>query len=166
MQQLPLLFQPGSRFNYSVSTDLLGHIVERASGQRLDEFFQEHIFKPLGMRDTAFQVAKENVDRFANNYGPRPDGDGLRVIDSSTESRYLQAPKMFSGGGGLTSTAADYMRFCQMLLHHGELNGTRLLKAETVKEMTKNQLPDDAYPLDLNGRRDGVGFGLGFFRGC
>ena len=111
LQELPLLYQPGTRFNYSVSTDLLGHIVQQASGERLDKFFKEQIFKPLGMNDTAFQVAKEKVDRFANNYGPRPTGDGLQVIDAATESPYLQTPILFSGGGGLTSTAAGLHAF-------------------------------------------------------
>ena len=164
--KLPLLCHPGSRFNYSVSTDVLGHIVERVSGQRLDVFFEERIFQPLGMIDTAFHVPAEKMDRFANNYGPRQNRPGVKVIDSASSSRYLQPPKLYSGGGGLVSTASDYIRFCQMLLDKGEFNGTRLLKSETVNAMTKNQLPDSAYPVTLNGTRPGVGFGLGFSIVC
>lgn len=160
--KLPLLYQPGTRFNYSVSTDVLGHLVEVVSEQRLDRFFDQHIFKPLGMRDTAFQVAPENVSRFANNYGPKLDGSGLRVIDPSSSSRYLNSPSLFSGGGGLVSTAGDYIQFCQMLLNKGELRGKRLLQPTTIEQMTRNQLPDHAVPIGVNDRRDGVGFGLGF----
>ena len=160
--KLPLLYQPGTRFNYSVSTDVLGHIVERASGQRLDRFFRQCILDPLEMHDTAFHVAKEKAARFANNYGPVPDGEGLRITDAAAASRYLQPPKLYSGGGGLVSTAHDYLRFCQMMLNNGKLGDTRLLKTETIKQMTSNQLPDSAYPISLGGRRDGVGFGFGF----
>jgi CubicO group peptidase (beta-lactamase class C family) len=162
LSNLPLLYQPGSRFNYSVSTDVLGHIVQQVSGQRLDKFFEQRVLVPLGMRDTAFHVAAEKADRFANNYGPKQSDGGLNVIDAASSSRYLKPPKLYSGGGGLVSTARDYMRLCQMLLNKGELNGTRLLKSTTVESMTKNQLPDEAYPVTLFGTRDGVGFGLGF----
>ena len=162
LSKLPLLYQPGTRFNYSVSTDVLGHVVERVSGQRLDQFLRQRILDPLDMHDTAFYVPKEGAARFANNYGPKPDGDGLRVIDAAAESRYLRPPKLYSGGGGLVSTARDYMRFSQMLLNKGELDGTRLLKATTIEQMTRNQLPESAYPISLSGGRDGVGFGLGF----
>lgn len=162
LSALPLLYQPGTSFNYSVSTDLLGHIVEVVSGQQLDEFFEQRVFQPLDMRDTGFHVASEKVDRFANNYGPAIPGRGLTVIDSASNSKYLKPRKLYSGGGGLASTARDYMRFCQMLLNKGELEDERLLKASTVEEMTKNQLPAGAYPVTLGGSRDGVGFGLGF----
>ena len=160
--KLPLLYQPGTKFNYSVSTDVLGHLVEVVSGQPLDKFFQQQIFEPLGMDDTAFHVAAEDVQRFSNNYGPKPDGSGLRVIDASDSSRYLKVPSLYSGGGGLVSTASDYMQFCQMLLNKGELHGNRLLKSTTVEAMTRNQLPDSAYPIGVGDRRAGVGFGLGF----
>lgn len=162
LSELPLLYQPGTQFNYSVSTDVLGHVVERVSGQSLSDFFQQRVFEPLDMRDTAFHVPAEKTDRFIHNYGPKVIGEGLRVIDDSSESKYLEAPAYFSGGGGLVSTARDYIRFCQMLLNKGELNGRRLLASTTVNEMTRNQLPDEAYPVELNGRREGVGFGLGF----
>jgi len=100
------------------------------------------------------------IDRFATNYGPNPQG-GLKPIDIPKKSRYTRMPTFFSGGGGLVSTASDYMRFCLMLLNKGEFGGRRLLKTETVEMMTKNQLPDIAYPIGT-GDRAGVGFGLGF----
>jgi len=159
---LPLLYQPGTRFNYSVSTDVLGYIVERVSGQRLDQFFQQRIFTPLDMRDTAFYVPKDKAARLANNYGPNQDGDGLAVVDAANKSRYLRQPSLFSGGGGSVSTARDYMRLCQMLLNKGHFHGTRLLKPKTIEQMTRNQLPKAAYPISLSGERAGVGFGLGF----
>ena len=159
--KLPLLYQPGTRFQYSVSSDLLGALVEVASGQKFDEFLQTRIFEPLDLRDTAFHVSKEKLDRFSANYSPSEDG-GLQVNDVPSKSLYRFKPRLLSGGGGLTSTARDYSRLCQMLLNKGELEGKRLLKAKTVESMTKNQLPDQAYPIDLGGKRPGVGFGLGF----
>lgn len=159
--KIPLLYQPGTRFNYSVSSDVLGHVVEVVSGKNLGDFFQQRIFAPLNMTDTAFQVPKESVDRFASNYSPNPAG-GLLVNESAARSRYLLKPAMCSGGGGLVSTARDYIRFCQMMLNQGELDGNRILKAATVQAMTKDQLPESAFPISLGGERPGVGFGLGF----
>lgn len=160
--QLPLADQPGTRFRYSVSTDVLGRVVEVASEQNFDEFLKQRIFQPLQMNDTGFHVPESKRDRFASNFGPRLAGAGLRVTDDRTQSRYLRETSFPSGGGGLVSTARDYMRFCQMLLNKGQLDGKRLLKPETVKAMTKNQLPEQAYPIALGEQRDGVGFGLGF----
>ncbi|MHC4556266.1 MAG: serine hydrolase domain-containing protein [Planctomycetota bacterium] len=157
---IPLLYQPGSKWHYSVSTDVLGCVVEVASGQSLDKFFAERIFEPLGMEDTAFYVPEEKIERFATNYAPKLMG-GLRAIDEPETSRYTKAPSFFSGGGGLVSTASDYMRFCLMLLNKGKLGKRRLLKAKTVEMMTKNQLPQQAFPIG-SGERVGVGFGLGF----
>ena len=159
--KIPLLYQPGTRFNYSVSSDVLGHVVELVSGKNLGDFFQERILGPLNMTDTAFQVPKESADRFSNNYSPRAGG-GLVVNEAATSSRYLRKPAMCSGGGGLVSTARDYIRFCQMMLNQGELDGNRILKAATVKSMTRDQLPEIAFPISLGGERPGVGFGLGF----
>ena len=160
--KLPLLHQPGTRFHYSVSTDVLGRVVEVASGKPLDEFFAERIFKPLDMRDTGFSVPADKMDRFTTNYGPGEKG-GLKATDAPATSRYRQKPKFLSGGGGLVSTARDYVRFCQMLAGEGALPGTRLLRPETVRAMTRNHLPDEAMPLGVGGaKRPGVGFGLGF----
>jgi len=160
LASIPLLYQPGTKWHYSVSTDVLGRVIEVVSGQSLDKFFAERIFEPLGMVDTAFYVPAGKIDRFATNYGPNPQG-GLKPIDIPKKSRYTRMPTFFSGGGGLVSTASDYMRFCLMLLNKGEFGGRRLLKTETVEMMTKNQLPDIAYPIGT-GDRAGVGFGLGF----
>jgi CubicO group peptidase (beta-lactamase class C family) len=160
LAEIPLLYQPGTKWHYSVSTDVLGRVVEIACGQSLDKFFAERIFEPLEMVDTAFSVPQEKMNRFATNYGPKPQG-GLRPIDKPETTRYAKIPTFFSGGGGLVSTASDYMRFCLMLLNKGQFGDKRLLKTETVALMTKNQLPEIAYPIGT-GDRAGVGFGLGF----
>ena len=160
LAEIPLLYQPGTKWHYSVSTDVLGRVVEVASDQTLDKFFADRIFEPLGMVDTAFYVPQDKIDRFATNYVPNPRG-GLRPSDKPETTRYSRMPTFLSGGGGLVSTASDYMRLCLMLLNKGELEGKRLLKTETVEMMTKNQLPQIAYPIG-SGDRAGVGFGLGF----
>jgi CubicO group peptidase (beta-lactamase class C family) len=158
---LPLLYQPGTKWNYSVATDVLGRIVEVASSKSLDEFFAERIFRPLDMRDTGFFVPADKLARFAATHGI--SDAKLTVTDSPATSAFRNRPTLLSGGGGLVSTARDYMRFCQMVAAGGELNGKRLLRAETVQEMTKNQLPDEAFPIAFGPiQRPGVGFGLGF----
>ena len=153
--EIPLLHQPGTKWHYSVSTDVLGYLVERVSGQKLDVFFRERIFERLDMKDTGFYVPKEKANRLSVCYGPKASG-GMKVTTQFGADQYLTPPSFLSGGGGLVSTARDYMRFCQMLLNKGELDGVRLLKAETVEMMTKNQLPPGVY---WGGRN---GFGLGF----
>ena len=141
---LPLLFQPGTEWNYSVATDVLGRVVEVASGQRLDEFFADRIFGPLGMTDTAFWAGPAAQPRLAALYAPGPDGKAARL---DVLGRWaLKEPRMLVGGGGLVSTAADYDRFTQMLLHRpgspaGELDGIRLLSPRTVAYMARNHLP-------------------------
>jgi CubicO group peptidase (beta-lactamase class C family) len=167
LSTLPLKYQPGTKFNYSVSTDVLGRLVEVASGQTLDAFFAERIFKPLDMVDSGFFVPAEKVDRFSVNYGPERSGAGLRVVDGAENSAlYLKLPKFLSGGGGMVSTTRDYARFCQMMLNGGELEGTRILKAETVAQMTRNQLPPEALPMAMPSLMSvpdkSLGFGLGF----
>lgn len=155
--KLPLKHQPGTQFEYSVSTDVLGRLVEVVSGQPFDEFLEQRIFKPLGMTDTAFYVPSEKIDRLAQLYAPQPNG--TIVAAAALISRdYAEQPTHFSGGGGLASTAADYTRFCQMMLNGGELNGTRLLGRKTVELMTSDHLGSiPKSPL----LRD-YGFGLGF----
>ncbi|MHC4461418.1 MAG: serine hydrolase domain-containing protein [Planctomycetota bacterium] len=155
LSDIPLLYQPKTKWHYSVSTDVLGYIVQKVSGQSLDRFFRRRIFKPLDMKDTAFHVPRSKVERFAVCYGPK-SGGGLRVVDVPAKSDYLKKPSLFSGGGGLVSTARDYMRFCQMLLNKGQLDGKRLLRPETVEMMTTNQLPDSVR------RGNDGGFALGF----
>lgn len=158
---VPLLFQPGGQWNYSVSVDVQGRLVEVLSGEPLDTYFAEHIFEPLDMKDTAFFVPAEKLDRFATNYGT-VDGS-LSVIDAPESSNYRYSPKFFSGGGGLVSTARDYMRFCQMLLNGGQLDDAQILKPETVALMSSNHLPEEIMPIGFGFiRRSGVGFGLGF----
>lgn len=160
---IPLQYQPGTKWLYSVSVDVLGRVVEVGSGKKLDVFLKERIFKPLLMVDTGYSVPADKVDRFATNYGPKLAGNGLRVVDDVKTSKYLKRPVFFSGGGGLVSTIGDYVRFCQMLMNGGTLDGARILKAKTVKMMTKNQLPKPAYPIGFgNSKRKGVGFGFGF----
>jgi CubicO group peptidase (beta-lactamase class C family) len=165
--KLPLGFQPGSEWNYSVSTDVLGRLVEVLSGQSLDQFFAERILGPLGMSDTAFWLDGEPLERLAALYLPAP-GTRLAVRNDAFGALGTQRPACFSGGGGLVSTAADYHRFTQMLLRGGELDGVRLLGPRTVKLMTSNHLPGDvdleAYgrPLFAEMPFDGHGFGLGF----
>jgi len=163
--EMPLLCQPGSQWNYSVATDVLGHLVEVLSGQPLDEYFAEHILDPLGMVDTAFDVPEAKVARFAANYA-RAKGGGVRVIDAVEGSRFTKPAVTFSGGGGLVSTAADYIRFCRMIARKGELDGVRLLGRKTVEYMTINHLPGDLAEMGqatfAETSYDGIGFGLGF----
>ena len=167
LAEMPLKFSPGDNWNYGVSTDVCGYLVETISGQRFDEYLQEHIFNPLGMEDTGFDVPPEKIDRFAANYERGPDRK-LRLLDDPATSNYAEPQTFFSGGGGLVSTAHDYHRFCQMLLNGGELDGARLLGPKTIELMTMNHLPDgdDLSECALGSfsetANDGIGFGLGF----
>ena len=165
-----LLFQPGAEWNYSVATDVLGRVVEVASGQSLDEFLSARIFGPLGMTDTAFWVDEADMSRMAALY--TPGGGALRRMDEMGRVAH-HPPRVLSGGGGLISTAADYHRFTQMLLDRpgspgGELDGVRLLGPRSVAYMAINQLPGGAdletfgRPLNAEAPFRGVGFGLGF----
>lgn len=168
----PLLFQPGTEWNYSVATDVLGRVVEVASGRSLDEFFAERIFGPLGMTDTAFYARPDDLPRLAALYSRDPlSGKAARMDGLGATAR--KPPPMFSGGGGLVSTAADYNRFLQMLLPRpdspaGELDGVRLLGSRTVAYMGRNHLPGNldlekfGRPLNAESPQRGVGFGLGF----
>jgi CubicO group peptidase (beta-lactamase class C family) len=162
---MPLVHQPGAEWNYSVATDVLGRVVEVASGQTLEEFFAEHVLGPLDMTDTGFSVAEDDHERLAALYVPNPAG-GLRRSGAMGEAA-LHRPTMFSGGGGLVSTAADYHRFTQMLARGGELDGARLLGPRTVAYMTRNHLPGGAdleafgRPIFAESAFRGVGFGLG-----
>jgi CubicO group peptidase (beta-lactamase class C family) len=164
---MPLLFQPGSEWNYSVASDVLGRVVEVASGQSLDEFFRARIFEPLGMPDTAFSVAEPERDRLAALYMPHPGTRQATRLDSMGNLA-RHPPTALSGGGGLVSSAADYQRFTQMLLGEGELDGVRLLGSRTVRYMARNHVPGGVdleqfgRPLFAETTFDGVGFGLGF----
>ncbi|MSO76631.1 MAG: class A beta-lactamase-related serine hydrolase [Alphaproteobacteria bacterium] len=162
---LPLLCQPGAEWNYSVSTDVLGALVEVISGMPFDRFLQERIIGPLGMTDTGFHVAEGQGHRLAANYMVG-EGGKLAVIDDPKTSRYLKPRTLFSGGGGLVSSARDYLRFADMLRLKGEVDGVRLLGRKTVEYMTRNHLPGDmadmGQPRFSESSYAGVGFGLGF----
>jgi len=167
LAQVPLLYQPGTKWMYSLATDVCGALVERISGVPFDRYLQEVIFEPLGMVDTAFQVAPEKAHRFAANYQRNPDKT-LGLIDDPGTSAYLAPAKFLSGGGGLTGTTADYLRFCEMLRRGGELDGVRILGPRTIDLMTRNHLPDDQDLTEIalgtfsETTNRGVGFGLGF----
>jgi len=165
----PLLFQPGERWEYSLGVDVLGRLVEVVSGMPLDEFFRKRIFEPVGMKDSYFYLPQEKLSRLAVAYGifegkeatrfpDKPVVDGLLTYDASYP---IAGPKkLFSGGGGLVSTAEDYARFCQMMLDNGMVNGKRLLSRKTVELMTHDQLgkigPDQGF---------GLGFGVDGVKG-
>jgi CubicO group peptidase (beta-lactamase class C family) len=166
---LPLLFDPGTEWAYSVATDVLGRLVEVVAGQTLQEFFSERIFAPLGMRDAGFWVDEGRAQRLASLYGAHPATGKAVPLPGAFDSRLaLRPPSMLSGGGGVIGSALDYHRFTQMLLRGGELDGVRLLGPRTVALMTANHLPGGAdletfgRPLYAETSFEGVGFGLGF----
>jgi CubicO group peptidase (beta-lactamase class C family) len=163
---LPLEFSPGEAWNYSVSTDILGYLVGKISGMKFEDYLRTKIFEPLRMLDTGFSVPAKQAERFASLYAVTPQG---RVLyDDAAKSHYLQPPSLVSGGGGLVSTMADYLRFCRMLINGGELDGARLLSPKTIELMTMNHLPGgkDLPQLSLSlfseANYSGIGFGLGF----
>ena len=162
---IPLIAQPGKAWNYSVATDVLGYLVEVISGQPFEKYLKEKVIDPLRMIDTDFHVPKEKHDRFAANYSAGPGGK-LDLIDDPAKSRYLAPRKVNSGGGGLVSTASDYLRFCKFMLNKGELDGVRLLGRKTVELMTMNHLNGDmadmGTPRFSESTYTGIGFGLGF----
>ena len=181
LASVPLLAQPGTQWNYSLSYDVLGRLIEIWSGQSLSEFFSNEIFAPLEMKDTGFNLPYERKERFSALYfpeigsstpgSPGLDGTvrgGLKLEESYNESAYFNSYDACSGGGGLVSTVDDYAAFCQMLLNGGELNGNRLLGRKTVEYMRMNHLKDGkdmagmGQPVWSETSYDGIGFGLGF----
>jgi CubicO group peptidase (beta-lactamase class C family) len=164
---LPLEFSPGTAWNYSHSTDVLGYLVGRISGQPFDQYLREHIFEPLGMTDSGFHVSAGKESRFAACYAFTPKNP-MMLFDDPARSPYLQPPSMVSGGGGAVSTASDYLRFCRMLLNGGTLDGVQILSPKTIALMTLNHLPDGqdlpalSRSLFSEVTYNGVGFGLGF----
>jgi CubicO group peptidase (beta-lactamase class C family) len=168
LSRIPLEFSPGAAWNYSVSIDVLGYLVEKLSGQAFGEFLRRRLFEPLGMRDTAFYVAPERIERFASCYQPRPGG-GLERQDDACASAYAEPPALESGGGGLVSTAHDYLRFCRMMLNGGTLDGAEILSPKTVALFSLNYLPDGREIADmaLPGMFSESGYaGVGFSLGC
>jgi len=160
----PLEFHPGTHWLYSVSTDICGRLVEIISGQRFDDYLRETVFEPLGMTDTAFMVPDQKAERFAACYR-RDASKRLVLVDDPQQSGYRTEPSFLSGGGGLVSTTTDYLRFCQMLLGNGELDGVRILGRKTVELMTANHLPGDGdlRAVAMPGGYGEVGFdGMGF----
>lgn len=162
--QLPLEFSPGTAWNYSVSTDVLGYLVQQISGQPFEQFLQQRIFGPLGMRDTAFFVDADKAARLAQCYLRSPEGK----LMPAQLGGFREPPSAPSGGGGLVSTAHDYMRFCECLRRGGELDGARLLGPKTLALMRANHLPggrdlaDVSLSMFTEATYRGVGFGLGF----
>ena len=159
----PLLAQPGTEWNYSISMDILGRIAEVATGERYGDFLTERIFKPLGMKDSGFHVPAKDADRLAANYRRNEDTGNRDLEDDPVTSTYLQVPSLNSGGGGMVATAADYLRFAQMLINGGELDGVRILGEASVNEMTTNHFGPEfglsplASIIPVGAR--GVGFG-------
>jgi CubicO group peptidase (beta-lactamase class C family) len=167
LSTLPLEFSPGTAWNYSVSIDVMGYLVEKLSGLSFGEFLRTRLFEPLGMVDTSFWCPPEKLERFASCY--QPDGwGGIKLQDDAGRSTYAAPPKLESGGGGLVSTAHDYMRFCRMMLQGGTLDGVQILSPKTVALFTLNFLPDNkelaamAPPgLFSEAGYSGVGFSIG-----
>jgi CubicO group peptidase (beta-lactamase class C family) len=170
LANIPLDFSPGDHWNYSVSIDVLGYLVQKVSGQTFGEFLRSRIFEPLKMTDTAFSAPANKLDRFASCYMPKEGGRGLKLQDDAQKSPYLEPPKLESGGGGLVSTAHDYLRFCRMLLNGGELDGARLLSPKTVEMFSFNLLPGGRMMSDMvpaEGMFSEAGYaGMGFSIGC
>jgi CubicO group peptidase (beta-lactamase class C family) len=156
LARIPLLYQPGTKWVYSVSVDIQGYIVEKLSGKPLGEFMRENIFQPLGMKDTAFHVDEGKRGRFATLYSTNASGELSPTAGGNVALDYRTEPGMPSGGGGLTSTTSDYLRFAQMLLNGGELGGVRILAPSSVALMRTNRLS----PAILNSGE----YGIGFFR--
>ena len=159
--ELPLAHQPGQVWHYSVATDVVGYLVEVISGLPLAEFFDERILRPLGMEDTSFSVPPDKIDRFATLYGKTEKG-ALEVVDTATGGDYFNV-RLHSGGHGLVSTTADYLRFARLVLNRGQLDGVRLLGPRTMELMTANHLPPALMPIAMGEEQmPGFGFGLGF----
>ena len=168
--QVPLQYEPGTRWHYSVSVDVQGRVVEAVSGMSFGEFLKKRLFTPLGMKDTGFIVPKDKLDRFAQIYSPEGTSEGSDLfLRRNTSTKLVRSPERIDegymegatfegGGGGMVSTARDYLRFSQMMLNGGELDGVRILSPKTVELMTTNHLGD----LPMGFGRTGVGFGLGF----
>ena len=167
LSRLPLEFSPGEAWNYSVATDVLGYLIGQIEGRPFEDVLKDRLLDPLGMTDTGFHVPESERSRFAACYALTPTG--RRVLqDDPAKSPYLEPPSFVSGGGGLVSTAHDYLKFCQMMLNGGEANGVRYLSPKTIALMTANHLPGGvdlpavSRSLFSEVAYDGVGFGLGF----
>ena len=167
LAEIPLQFDPGTVWNYSVSTDILGAVIQRIEGKPLGEVFAERLFGPLGMTDTHFRVPDEKVNRLPDCYAFHPQ-EKMKLFDAGSESRYLWDNRIESGGGGLACTMADYHRFCRMLLNGGSLDEVQIVSPKTLELMTANHLPGGkdltqlSQSLFSEADNAGIGFGLGF----
>ena len=166
LAEVPLLYEPGSRWSYSMSTDVCGYLVEAISGQSFESFLQERLFEPLDMPDTGFSVSDTQLDRFAACYERAPD-KSLHLQDDPETSRYRSAPRAPSGAGGLVGTVSDYANFCEMLLQKGQFRGRQIIGRPILELMTRNHLGGQSLAQMAVGgfsetSNDGVGFGLGF----
>ncbi|HEY2068936.1 MAG TPA: serine hydrolase domain-containing protein [Rhizomicrobium sp.] len=169
LANIPLDFSPGDYWNYSVSIDVMGYLVQKLSGQTFGEFLRTRLFEPLGMKDTSFSVPASKMDRFCTCYMPGKGGK-LVIQDDAGKSTYAEPPKLESGGGGLVSTSHDYMRFCRMMLGGGTLDGVQILSPKTVAMFGTNLLPNNAFLTDMaagEGLFSEAGYnGIGFSIGC
>ncbi|MGQ8366162.1 serine hydrolase domain-containing protein [Glaciecola sp. 1036] len=159
LAKLPLNHQPGTRWHYGVNTDVLGFLVEKITGMKLGEYMQQVIFDPLEMKDTGFFVKPENVTRFAAIYNAGENGEAT-PMQNEPLGDFLTDPAVHNAGGGLTSTAGDYLKFCQMLLNGGELNGVRILGRKTVEYMASNHLPENLVPFGSGSPGEGYGLAV------
>ena len=169
LAQIPLDFSPGTAWNYSVSIDVMGYLVEKLSGMSFGEFLRTRLFEPLGMNDTAFHVPSDKIERFTSCYQPEAKGRGLKLQDDARESTYAKPPMLELGGGGLVSTAHDYLRFCRMMLNGGTLDGVQILSPKTVALFSLNYLPEgrEIADMSLPGMFSEFGYaGVGFSLGC
>ena len=167
LADIPLAFSPGEFFNYSISTDILGFIIERISNMSLEEYFKKNIFEPLEMKDTFFQIPKEKIDRLANCYIYDQTNDKYIVEDDFEKSSYIEKPSCYSGGGGLLSTIDDYMKFCNLLQNKGSLNNKNIIGSRTAEFMMSNHLEKDVDLYDIAKGKWGtnIGKGVGFSLG-
>ncbi len=149
LSELPLDFSPGTMWNYSVSIDVMGYLVQKLSGMPFGEFLRTRLFEPLGMHDTAFYCPEDKIERFCSCYQPASPKGGLKLQDDAQASTYSTPPALESGGGGLVSTAHDYMRLCRMLLGGGSLDGVQILSPKTVAMFSLNLLPDHKLMTDM-----------------
>ena len=168
LAQIPLEFDPGTQWNYSVATDILGILVERISGLSLPEYFQTHIFTPLGMTDSFFQVPADKAARIPEGFAFDPETKMKLIDKAGADSMWAKGWSFNSGGGGLASSVADYYRFCRMLLNGGALDGAQILSPKTIELMTANHIPGGqdltqmSKSLFSEAEMAGIGFGLGF----
>jgi CubicO group peptidase (beta-lactamase class C family) len=169
LSKLPLDFSPGDFWNYSVSIDVMGYLVQKLSGQSFGEFLRTRLFEPLGMSDTGFHVPANKMDRFCACYMPGKTGK-LAIQDDPAKTTYAEPPKLESGGGGLVSTAHDYTRFCRMMVSGGALDGVRILSPKTVQMFSRNLLPNNVLMSEMvagPGLFSEAGYnGIGFSIGC